>query len=74
MDVLVIQNHNESRPMFLHLAQAAPHAGNDGGLLQPPLFSTVKNQHIAHSDRRLYAGTYFNSYLKFLLCSLTIKI
>ncbi|CAH2105719.1 unnamed protein product [Euphydryas editha] len=51
----IIQNHNESRPMFLHLAQSAPHAGNEGGLLQPPLFSTVKNKHIAHSDRRLYA-------------------
>ncbi|XP_045446680.1 arylsulfatase B-like [Melitaea cinxia] len=51
----IIQNHNKSRPMFLHLAQTVPHAGNEGGHLQPPLFRTVKNKHIAHSDRRLYA-------------------
>ncbi|XP_026496852.1 arylsulfatase B-like [Vanessa tameamea] len=53
--IKIIQNHNESRPLFLHLAHTAPHAGNEGGLLQPPLFSTVRNRHIAHSDRRLYA-------------------
>ncbi|XP_050343294.1 arylsulfatase B-like isoform X2 [Nymphalis io] len=53
--IQIIQNHNKSLPLFLHFAQTAPHAGNEGGLLQPPLFSTVKNRHIAHSDRRLYA-------------------
>ncbi|XP_061377612.1 arylsulfatase B-like isoform X1 [Danaus plexippus] len=52
----IIQNHNDSSPMFLHLAHNVPHAGNDGGLLQPPNVPLSKrNQHIAHSNRRLYA-------------------
>ncbi|XP_069358173.1 arylsulfatase B-like isoform X2 [Maniola hyperantus] len=53
--ISIIQKYNESRPMFLHLAHNTPHAGNEGGLLQPPLHSPVKSQHIANSNRRLYA-------------------
>ncbi|XP_063824164.1 arylsulfatase B-like isoform X2 [Ostrinia nubilalis] len=53
--VRIIHHHNASQPLFLHLTHTAPHAGNIGGLLQPPLNSTVQNRHIAHSDRRLYA-------------------
>ncbi|CAH2247261.1 jg15455 [Pararge aegeria aegeria] len=53
--ISTIQNHNESCPLFLHLAHNTPHAGNEGGLLQPPLYSSVKSQHIANSNRRLYA-------------------
>ncbi|XP_045765789.1 arylsulfatase B-like [Maniola jurtina] len=53
--ISIIQNYNESCPMFLHLAHNSPHAGNEGGLLQPPLHSNVKSQHIANSNRRLYA-------------------
>ncbi|XP_041970965.1 arylsulfatase B-like [Aricia agestis] len=51
----IISNHNASRPLFLHLAHNAPHAGNAGGALQPPLNTTIRNSHIAYSDRRLYA-------------------
>ncbi|KAG7308075.1 hypothetical protein JYU34_006717 [Plutella xylostella] len=51
----IIRRHNASQPLFLHLAHNAPHAGNSGGALQPPLYTTVKNRHIANSDRRLYA-------------------
>lgn len=56
---LVIQRHNTSRPLFLHVTHNAPHAGNAGAALQPPLYSSVKNGHIANSDRRLYAGNRF---------------
>lgn len=54
--VPVIRGHNVSTPLFLHVAHNAPHAGNAGGALQPPLYSTVRNRHVANSDRRLYAG------------------
>ncbi|XP_030025576.1 arylsulfatase B isoform X2 [Manduca sexta] len=53
--VKIIHHHNTSRPLFLHMTHNAPHAGNSGGALQPPLHSTVKHRHIANSDRRLYA-------------------
>ncbi|XP_063619265.1 arylsulfatase B-like [Cydia splendana] len=51
----VINGHNISQPLFLHIAHNAPHAGNPGSSLQPPLYSSVKNAHIANPDRRLYA-------------------
>nr|XP_049694929.1 arylsulfatase B [Helicoverpa armigera] len=53
--VKIIHHHNASQPLFLHVTHNAPHAGNAGGALQPPLYSAVKHQHIANSDRRLYA-------------------
>ncbi|CAH0407290.1 unnamed protein product [Chilo suppressalis] len=53
--VKIIQHHNTSKPLFLHVTHNAPHAGNTGGPLQPPLYSPVKNKHIANSNRRLYA-------------------
>ncbi|XP_075971685.1 arylsulfatase B-like [Anticarsia gemmatalis] len=53
--VKIIRYHNSSQPLFLHITHNAPHAGNDGGALQPPLFSTVKHTHIANSNRRLFA-------------------
>ncbi|XP_049869903.1 arylsulfatase B-like isoform X1 [Pectinophora gossypiella] len=53
--VKIINSHNLSQPLFLHLTHNAPHAGNNGGPLQPPLYGSVKNRHIANSDRRLYA-------------------
>ncbi|XP_052740681.1 arylsulfatase B-like isoform X2 [Bicyclus anynana] len=53
--ITIIQNHNGSCPLFLHLAHNTPHAGNEGGLLQPPLYSPVRSHHIANSNRRLYA-------------------
>ncbi|XP_068631127.1 arylsulfatase B-like [Battus philenor] len=51
----IIRQHNSSCPLFLHVTHNAPHAGNGGAALQPPLFSTINNRHIANSDRRLYA-------------------
>ncbi|CAB3238845.1 unnamed protein product [Arctia plantaginis] len=53
--VKIIHYHNSSRPLFLHVTHNAPHAGNDGGALQPPLYSHVKHNHIANPNRRLYA-------------------
>ncbi|XP_013139142.1 PREDICTED: arylsulfatase B-like isoform X2 [Papilio polytes] len=53
--VSVIRHHNSSTPLFLHITHNAPHAGNGGGALQPPLYSSIKHRHIANSDRRLYA-------------------
>ncbi|XP_028175742.1 arylsulfatase B-like isoform X3 [Ostrinia furnacalis] len=53
--IKIIYNHNESQPLFLHLTHNAPHSGTPGGKLQPPLYSAVKNRHIAHTERRLYA-------------------
>ncbi|CAH0605798.1 unnamed protein product [Chrysodeixis includens] len=53
--VKIIQYHNGSRPLFLHVTHNAPHAGNEGGALQPPLHAPVGHAHIANSDRRLYA-------------------
>ncbi|XP_072939415.1 arylsulfatase B-like [Epargyreus clarus] len=51
----IIHSRNTSCPMFLHVTHTAPHAGNTGGPLQPPLYRPVGHRHIAHSDRRLYA-------------------
>ncbi|KAL4707909.1 hypothetical protein ACJJTC_013700 [Scirpophaga incertulas] len=53
--VKTIQQHNMTQPLFLHLAHNAPHAGNSGAALQPPLYTTVRHRHVANSDRRLYA-------------------
>ncbi|XP_047984265.1 arylsulfatase B-like isoform X3 [Leguminivora glycinivorella] len=53
--VRIINDHNASQPLFLHLTHNAPHAGNPGASLQPPLYKPVKNAHIANPDRRLYA-------------------
>ncbi|KAJ0178806.1 hypothetical protein K1T71_005581 [Dendrolimus kikuchii] len=53
--VKIIQHHNMSQPIFLHVTHNAPHAGNSGGALQPPLYTSVKHMHIANSNRRLYA-------------------
>ncbi|XP_060801900.1 arylsulfatase B [Amyelois transitella] len=53
--IKIIYQHNGSTPLFLHVTHNAPHSGNEGVHLQPPLYSTVKNRHIALSDRRLYA-------------------
>lgn len=57
----IINNHNKSIPLFLHLSHTTPHAGNDGApLQQTPSTSNLKNKHIAHSDRRLYANMVTN--------------
>ncbi|XP_059046071.1 arylsulfatase B-like [Achroia grisella] len=53
--VKIIKGHNSSVPLFLHVTHNAPHAGNTGGSLQPPLYTKVKHRHIANSNRRLYA-------------------
>ncbi|XP_050664358.1 arylsulfatase B-like [Leptidea sinapis] len=51
----IIYSHNTSCPLFLHYTSCAPHAGNAGGSVQPPLFSFLNLKYIANSDRRLYA-------------------
>ncbi|CAH4035540.1 unnamed protein product [Pieris brassicae] len=51
----IIFGHNSSTPLFLHYSSCAPHAGNAGGALQPPLYKKLGSKHIANSNRRLYA-------------------
>ncbi|CAF4812307.1 unnamed protein product [Pieris macdunnoughi] len=51
----IIFGHNSSTPLFLHYTSCAPHAGNAGGALQPPLYKKLGSRHVANSDRRLYA-------------------
>ncbi|CAF4812318.1 unnamed protein product [Pieris macdunnoughi] len=53
--VEIIFGHNSSTPLFLHYSSCAPHAGNAGGALQPPLYKKLGSRHVANSDRRLYA-------------------
>lgn len=54
--ILVIQNHNSSEPLYLHLSHAAPHIGGALVNLQTPTDTIAANSHIAHSARRMYAG------------------
>ncbi|CAH2071333.1 unnamed protein product, partial [Iphiclides podalirius] len=54
--VHIIQNHNSTYPLYLHLSHAAPHVGGGMVNLQTPTDTIAANSHIAHSARRMYAG------------------
>lgn len=56
--VKIIQNHNNSNPLFLYLAHLAPHAGTYEDPLQAPEEEIAKLTHITDPDRRRYAGKY----------------
>lgn len=62
----VIDNHNADKPLFLMMSHVAPHAGNDGKLLEAPQEEINKFKHIIDSNRRTYAGNFIitNIYLK----------
>lgn len=53
----IIRNHpSESKALFLMLAHLAPHAANDGKLLEAPQATIDKFRHVIDSNRRTYAG------------------
>lgn len=53
----LINTHNADDPMFLYLAQIAPHSGNVNKLLQAPPEEIEKFSYIIDEKRRTYAGT-----------------
>lgn len=55
--VHLINTHNPDDPMFLYLAQIAPHSGNRDQLLQAPPEEIKKFSYIVDKKRRIYAGT-----------------
>ncbi|KAG8194370.1 hypothetical protein JTE90_010986 [Oedothorax gibbosus] len=54
--VEIINNHNESMPLFLYLSHLAPHTGNQYMPLQAPVNYVQKLSHIKDSKRRTFAG------------------
>ncbi|XP_035221845.1 arylsulfatase I-like, partial [Stegodyphus dumicola] len=52
----IIRNHNTSKPLFLYLAEIAPHTGNFHNPLQAPLEIIKKFSYIKHLQRRIYAA------------------
>ncbi|CAK1546051.1 unnamed protein product [Leptosia nina] len=73
--VEIIHGHNSSSPLFLHFTSNAPHAGNAGGALQPPLYKKLGSTHIANTNRRLYAEIvkHFDSSVGKLVSALSQK-
>jgi len=55
--VRIIEEHDQSRPLFLYLSHLAVHAGNSGKLLEAPQEVINKFRHIPEPNRRTYAGT-----------------
>lgn len=54
--VKIIQNHNQSTPLFLYMAQAAVHSGNPYNPLPAPDETVQKMGHIENYNRRRFAG------------------
>lgn len=54
--VEMINNHNQSIPMFLMVSHLAPHTGNDYELMQAPKEEIKKFNYIRNRDRRTYAA------------------
>ncbi|GBN53574.1 Arylsulfatase B [Araneus ventricosus] len=52
----IIQNHDESQPLFLYLAHLAVHTGNDQMPLQAPPDLVNRFGHIENDSRRTFAG------------------
>lgn len=55
--VQIIRNHPDNKALFLMISHVAPHAANDGKLLEAPQQTIDKFRHIIDSNRRTYAGT-----------------
>lgn len=54
--VSLVKKHDDSKPLFLMVAHVAPHAANDGKLLEAPQDTIDKFRHIIDSNRRTYAA------------------
>lgn len=54
--IKTIESHDQSEPMFMLLAHAAPHAANDYAFLQAPQETIDKFNHISDKQRRIYAA------------------
>nr|ATE50184.1 glucosinolate sulfatase 5 [Psylliodes chrysocephala] len=54
--VKLIQEHDTNNPMFLYLAQIAPHTANEEEQLQAPDEEIAKFAHIKDPERRIYAA------------------
>lgn len=52
----VIENHNQSKPLYLQIAHLAPHAANRKNPLQAPQEILDKFTYIKDPRRRAYAG------------------
>lgn len=52
----VIQNHNAEKPLFMLMSHIAPHAGNDGKLLEAPQDTINRLNYIVDANRRTYAA------------------
>lgn len=61
----IINEHDESRPMFLYLSHLAPHRGNAERPLQAPDEIIAKFSHIDDPELRIYAGKYKKSSVNF---------
>ncbi|PSN50827.1 Arylsulfatase B [Blattella germanica] len=53
----IIQQHDNSTPLFLYLAHLAAHAGNRGKLLEAPQEIIDKFPYIVEPNRKTYAAT-----------------
>lgn len=58
--VKVIRSHNSSRPLFLYLAHAAPHAATFEDPLQVPEGEERKFVYLRNPHRRRFAGKMYN--------------
>lgn len=54
--VSIIKGHDVIKPLFLMISHLAPHAANEGKLLEAPQKTINKFRHIADGNRRTYAG------------------
>lgn len=54
--VSIIKDHDVIKPLFLMISHLAPHAANEGKLLEAPQETINKFRHIADGNRRTYAG------------------
>ncbi|RXG59691.1 hypothetical protein Avbf_07761 [Armadillidium vulgare] len=53
--VKIINEHDPSKPLFLYLAQLAPHVGNPGARFQAPKEVIQRFSYIEDEERRVYA-------------------
>nr|UNO37576.1 GSS2 [Psylliodes laticollis] len=54
--VKIIREHDTNNPMFMYMAQIAPHTGNEDEQLQAPDEEIAKFAHIKDPQRRIYAA------------------
>lgn len=54
--VNIIRSHEDNKPLFLMVTHLAPHAANNGKILEAPQSVIDRFKHIPDSNRRTYAG------------------